>query len=223
MDLDEEAIAREVSISRAAKRRLGDLNKRMKELDDREAKLAAIESDPGSYLRERGINAEEWAAKELARKAQRGLMSPEEQRLAELEEENQGLKSKWEEHERTTQERAATEAQDKKWALEQPKYMAAMEKQQLPRDMAVLGVMAKVGREFEQALGEGGFSPEDVVAETSARLTKFADRYVFSLPVEALAAKLGKERVDALMKHRVEAFRAAQAGAEESHVQTKRT
>jgi hypothetical protein len=214
VDLDEDAIARDVSIARAAKRRMGDINKRLADLDAREARIAQIEKDPLAYMKERGGDPRKAAAQLLAEEAQRGLMTPEEQRIRALEEENNSLKSWRQQQEEQRQAQEADRAEQERWKLKEPGFIKAMEKHKLPRDMGTLGFMAKVGEELERALGTDDVDPEIVVAETNERLGKHAERFVLSLPVEALAEKLGKERLGALMKLQMDRWRQSQAHAD---------
>lgn len=210
VDLDEEGIFREVSIARAAKRRLGEINRRLKEMDEREAKLSAAEKDPLSYLRERGADPEAIASQLLAQKAQRGLMSPEEQRIAQLEGEKSALEQKWQKHEQEQATKQQTELEDAQWKQEEPQYLAEMERLRMPKNMAVLGFMAKVGNELTESLGSG-VPPAVVVAETNDRLGQFAEHYLLSLPVEALVAKLGPERTKAIQQLLLSRWRASQS------------
>lgn len=217
VDLSEDDLLREVQIARAAKRRLGELNKRLREMDAREQRLAAAEKDPLAYLRERGADPEQLASQLLAQKAQRGLMSPEEQRIAELEETNAALEAKWkrQEQEQLSAQQAALEA--KQWEQEEPQFLAEMERVKMPRNMAVLGFMSKVGTELTETLGPG-VPPAVVVAETNDRLSKFAEHYILSLPVEALVSKLGPERTKAIQKLLLDRWRASQATFEPAPV-----
>ncbi len=216
VDLDEDALAREVSISRAAKRRLGELNKRF-EAARQEEELA--KKDPMAALeamaQRLGVDPDELATKRLAARATRQLMSPEEQQIAEKDQELESLRAwKKEQEQREVQARQAAH-EEKMWAQEEPLYLQAMEKAKLPRDPSVLGLLAKVGQEFTQAFGkEFRPPPEAVVAETNERLGKMADHYVLSLSPEALAAKLGEGRLKALLQWKLDKWRAAQSSME---------
>lgn len=207
VDLDEEALAREVSIARAAKRRLGEMNRRLEELAAREAKLAEREKQYGD-------NPEEYAAKVLAQKAQRGLMSPEERRIAELEEQLQGLQTKEQQREQERKQAEAEAQENERWKRREPQMLAAIQKHRLPKDMSVLGFIGKVGEELGRALDTDDPEPDMVVAEANERLGKFAEHYVLSLPVEALVAKLGPARMKALHEWTLSEWRKRSAAAD---------
>lgn len=214
VDLDEEGLAREVSVARAFRAKLGELNKAQKELAEERAKFEEYRKNPRAFLDEQGASAEEMAAQLLAQKAQRGLMSPEEQRMAELEEKLKASEGRWQKHEeeQRTQQQQALEA--KQWEQEEPVYLAEMERVKMPRNMATLGFMAKVGAELTEILGPAGATPQIVVAETHERLSKFAEHYVFGLSPEALSERLGPERKKALQKHWLDQWRATQTAAD---------
>lgn len=214
VDLSEDDLLREVQISRAAKKRLGELNKRLKDMDAREAKIAAMEKDPVTYLQERGVDVEQAAARLLADKAKRGLMSPEEQRIAELETENRTFRERAEAEERRQAEAQEAAAQAKQWEQEEPQYLAEMERVKLPKSMHVLGFMSKVGAQLAEALGDRGATPEIVVRETNRQLSEFADHYVLGLPAEALSEKLGPERKKALQSLWLQQWRDKQGALE---------
>lgn len=214
-DLEEEVeysdddLRRELSIAKAAKRRLGELNKRLKELDAREARLAAAEQDPLAYLKERGADPERIASQLLAQKAQRGLMSPEEQEITNLREQNAAHEARWKKHEEEQRAIQQAEFEAKQWEADRPQWEAELKRHKLPQNMTVLGYMGKVGTELANALGPD-VPPATVVAETNDRLRQFTETYILSLPVEALVAKLGPERTKAISDLIVQRWRESQ-------------
>ncbi len=205
-DLSEDDIQREVQIARAARKRLAELNQRTKELDAREARLKEA---PHEFLEKAGHDPDKWAAERLAKKAQDGLMSEEERAYRTLQDEVSQLKAEKEQRVQQDQEREAKEMEDKQWAHTEPRLMKAIESANLPRGADVMGRIADVGIEFLDAGVE--LAPEHVVQIAAERLDRDATRYVLSLPAEALAQKLGPERVKALVKLHIEEFKRGQS------------
>lgn len=201
LDLSEDELWREVSIARAAKRRMGDLNKGLKDLEERQAQEAArreaYKQNPELLLQEMGVNVEEYAARALAAKAKRSMMSPEEVEMTTLRQEHARMKQELETHQRQAQEQQAQAAEDARWQKQQPLFEAAIKSVGLPQTPQALGLLARVGQQMEEALGEAA-TPELIVQETHERLSKFAEQYVFGLSPEDLSKKLGSERKKAL-------------------------
>lgn len=216
-DLSEDDIQREVQIARAARKRLAELNQRTKELDAREARLKEA---PHEFLEKAGHDPDKWAADRLAKKAQDGLMSEEERAFRAIQEENAQLKAKDAQRQKQDQEREFKEIEDKQWAQTEPKLMSALEKANLPRGADVMGRIADVGIEFLDA--EMDLSPEDIVAEVSARMDRDATRYVLSLPTEQLVTKLGPERVKAIVADYTRKWKESQAAFNDNPVQPQR-
>jgi hypothetical protein len=217
VDYSEDDLQREVQIARAARKRLAELNRRSKELDAREARLKEA---PHEFLEKAGHDPDKWAAERLAKKAQDGLMSEEERAFRAIQEENAQLKAERDSFKKQQAEREFKEVEDKHWAQTEPRLMSALEKANLPRGADVMGRIADVGIEFLD--GGMDLSPEDIVAEVSLRMDRDASRYVLSLPTEQLAAKLGPEKVKALVADYTRKWKESQAAFNDNPVQPQR-
>lgn len=205
VDLDEEGLAREVQIARAARQRLATLAAKNKELDERESRAKEA---PHEFLEKLGIDPDKWAAERLSRKAQDGLMSEEERAFRETQAENARLKQQVEQHARAEQERHTRAVADQLWQKEEPRYLEAIKKHNLPTGNEVMGHIAQVGLEYMDA--GVPLEPEQVVALAAERLGKYADRYVFGLDTPSLVAKLGPEKVADIVRHHIAEFRKSQ-------------
>lgn len=205
VDYGEEDLTRELQLAHTARKRLAAIAQRQKELDVREARL---KSAPHEFLAEAGHDPDKWATERLAQKAAEGLMSPEEREFRTLQSEHQKLKAELENRTKADEEREFTAHQDKMWESEQPRYLEAIAKANLPRSPEVMDLMAQVGKEFLAAKIE--LTPEQVVSETNDRLSGLATHYLLGLEPSALIAKLGPERVEAISREYIRIFRESQ-------------
>jgi hypothetical protein len=206
VDYSEDDLLREVQIARHARQQLAAIKKEKAEIA---AERARSKEAPHEFLEKAGHDPDKWAAERLAKKAQDGLMSEEERAYRTLQDEVSQLKAEKEQRVQQDQEREAKEMEDKQWAHTEPRLMKAIESANLPRGADVMGRIADVGIEFLDAGVE--LAPEHVVQIAAERLDRDATRYVLSLPAEALAQKLGPERVKALVNLHIEEFKRGQS------------
>jgi hypothetical protein len=173
------------------------------------ARLERAKSDPDAWLREHGIDPDEYALRKLDRKVAEGKMTPEQKRAAEIEAENKRLKA-------DAEEREAQRAQEKQQALAshlqkrvENELASAVKRAGLPLgDETFYAVYESFRESFELGLlplDAAGLQPHHadiIVEDAKARLDgaqKGLRENALKLKGQALLDFVGKEAVDAIL------------------------
>lgn len=216
----EEDVARELQISKAARKRMQEAAEQRKAMDQF---LADLKRDPISALKNPniGVDVKEMVKQQLLEEYEAEQLKAQDPREYELRE----LKRKLEAREAEDQKmREEQEAQRKHQEMEQmvahergrlqKLFMTALDKTSLPQSEHTLAEMASI---YALNLNRGlDLTPEEIVQEVEERFNTNAQRYLSNLKGEQLAKRLGEDVVKEVLRYSLEKARGAKA--QKAHV-----
>lgn len=186
---------------------------------EKAARLERAKNDTDAYLKELGIDPDEYARRKLERKVEEGKMTPEQRRNAELEADNKRLKDA---QEKAAQDRKAEQTQQLTTQLQrgiENQLSAAAKRVGMSQgDESFYAIYQSFQEMFDLGLlplDTGGLLPQHadrIVEDAQARLDgaqKSLRENALKLKGPDLLAFVGKEAVDAIVNARLEEIRAS--------------
>lgn len=161
--------------------------------------LVRLKGGDEELFKENGIDLDELAAKRLAAKARRELMTPEQRELEELKAYREKTQPALEKAANEKHEAALEQYSQALWAQMEPGFHVALEKHKLTSDPSAMQAIARVGTEFLDAGID--LAPDQVVAEVARQEDAFVWEKLKSYDVPQLVQRLGPEKIQAIVKH----------------------
>jgi hypothetical protein len=192
---DDEAVRKELQLSRAAKKRMSEAVAEKKKAFEI---INAFEKDPESMLKRLGPKGREIAEKYLLAQINDDMMSAEEKELRALKQENETYKQK-EAREKAEREQAAQAAKENEYAQNfQKTIIDALNKSGLPKTPELVKRMAAVmSKNLEFGLE---LTPDDLVAEVKGDISALLKSIVGDADGDHLIGLFGDDVANKIRK-----------------------
>ncbi len=208
-------MARELQLSRAARKRMQEAAEKSKSVD---SFMERVRKDPMNALKDPsiGVDIKELVKKQLIKEyedEQLKAQDPREYELREAKAQLEAFKAEKQKAEETAKEAAERQAQEEMDARVrtdlETKFIQAMEQSDLPKDRHTLAEMARVAQvNFAKGLD---LTPAEMAQEVKERMDSNAKRYLSNLKGEQLAKRLGDDVVKEVQRYLLQKARGAKA------------
>ena len=208
VDLDRASVVRELQRKRMLEKKYGEFEGN----DARARRLIELAtSDPEGFLRETGKDPGAWARQKLAEEARQGAMTEEERAIHERDAKIAEYEAR--EKQRTEAEtKAKGEARHQKMVADlRQTFTEALERSGEPNSYEMMAELVQTAK-LRLAPGSGldDMTPDEMVAETKARIDGRVGKYLDSLDAEGLRKRFGKERIKAIIAAEIADFEKSQ-------------
>lgn len=203
---DDEAVRKELQLSRAAKKRMAEAK------DDKKKAyeiIKAFEADPQTMLKRLGPKGREIAEQYLLEQINDEMLSPEQKRLRDLEAENKGYKDK-EEKIKSDQEAKAQADKEYKYAQAfQATIIEALDKSGMPKTANHIKALARLmSKNLELGLD---LTPQELADEWAQERTQDYSSDFKEMSAEQFIKLYGADMAKKLQKHAIKELQEKQS------------